>query len=83
MVIFGYKQTVKELAVFMAQCRNCGMQGWQRLYRVISWFTLFFLPVLPLWVSRKSVCGTCGTKQKLTKAEADTFLAHAGAPGHR
>ena len=54
MVIFGCRQTVKELATLMAQCRTCGMQGWQRIYRVISWFTLFFLPVLPLWVSRRS-----------------------------
>ena len=78
MIIFGYRQTVKELATLMTQCRNCGMQGWHRLYRVISWFTLFFIPVLPTWVSRKAVCGTCGLQWKLTKTEADALIAHSG-----
>jgi len=52
MVIFGWRQTMKELATVYAQCRSCGMQGWQRIYRIISWFTLFFVPVLPLFVSQ-------------------------------
>lgn len=83
MILFGYKQTVKELARVMAQCRNCGMQGWQVVFRVLNWFTLFFIPVLPLWISRKVQCGTCGTVQKLSKADADAMVAHAGgAPSY-
>jgi hypothetical protein len=77
MVIFGWRRTMKELATVFAQCRSCGMQGWQRIYRVISWFTLFFLPVLPLWVARKSFCNTCGRQWKLSKEEADALVAHA------
>jgi hypothetical protein len=68
---------MKELATVYAQCRSCGMQGWQRIYRVISWFTLFFVPVLPLFVSRKSFCGTCGRSWKLTKDEADALAQSA------
>jgi hypothetical protein len=55
------------------------MQSWQVVYRVLSWFTLFFIPVLPLWISRKVQCGTCGVTQKLTKPEADQLVAQAGA----
>ena len=77
MIIFGWRQTVKELATVFTQCRSCGMQGWQRIYRMISWFTLFFIPVLPLYLSRKAMCGTCGRQWKLTKAEADALTAHA------
>jgi hypothetical protein len=78
MILFGYRQTVKELARFMAQCRSCGMQGWQVVFRVLTWFTLFFIPVLPLWLSRKQQCGTCGVALKISKEEADRAIAHAG-----
>ncbi|GAA0936148.1 zinc-ribbon domain-containing protein [Virgisporangium ochraceum] len=77
MILFGYRQSVKELARLMMQCRSCGMQGWQVVYRVLTWFTLFFIPVLPLWVSRKQQCGTCGITQKVSKEEADAMVAHA------
>lgn len=83
MILFGYRQTVKEQARFMSQCRNCNMQGWQVVVRVLTWFTLFFIPVLPLWISRKQQCGTCGTVTKISKEEADRAIAHSGAqPGY-
>ena len=53
MILFGYRQTVKELARLVAQCRLCGMQSWLVVYRVLTWFTLFFVPVLPLWIFRR------------------------------
>ena len=81
MVIFGWKQKAKELAALMMQCRNCGMPGWQHVLRTMTWFTLFFLPVLPLWVSYQSVCGTCGAKAKLSKADADAMISQAQAHG--
>lgn len=78
MIIFGYRQTVKELATLITQCRKCGTQGWHRVYRLISWFTLFFIPVLPVWIKRSALCGTCGQKWTLTTAEAETLIAHSG-----
>ena len=77
MIIFGYRQTMRELGTLVMRCRHCGMQGWHRIYRLISWFTLFFVPVLPVWVSRVAFCGTCGLKAKLSKAEADALLPRA------
>jgi hypothetical protein len=77
MVIFGWRQTAKELAAMMMQCRRCGMPGWQHVVRTITWFTLFFLPVLPLWFSWKAICGTCGNKQKISKGDADQMVAQA------
>jgi hypothetical protein len=77
MIIFGWKPTVKELAALFTRCRSCGMQGWQRIYRTMTWFTLFFLPVLPLMVSRAVICGTCGTRTRLTRAESDALVAQA------
>lgn len=81
MILFGYKQTVKELARVQGQCPSCHMQSWLVGFRVLSWFTLFFIPVLPLWISRKMQCGTCGVTQKISKEQADQMVAHtAGAP---
>jgi hypothetical protein len=41
------------------------------------WFTVFFLPVLPLRVSGAMVCGRCGVNSQLTKAEAQALVARA------
>jgi hypothetical protein len=79
MVVFGWRQTAKQLATMMMQCRHCGMQGRQHVFRTITWFTLFWVPVLPLHFGWKMVCGTCGGKTKITKAQADAFAAQAPA----
>ena len=85
MVIFGWRQTVRELATLMMVCRLCGMQGWQRVFRRITWFTLFFVPLSPVWVSWGAQCGTCGKQHKFSKAQADELVAQAATaprPAH-
>jgi hypothetical protein len=77
MVIFGWKQTVRELGALFTYCHSCGLRGWQRIYQKMLWFTVFFLPVLPLRVSGAMVCGMCGVNSQLTKAEAQALVARA------
>jgi hypothetical protein len=77
MVIFGWKQTAKELGALFSYCGSCGQPGWQRIYQRMTWLTLFFVPVLPLRSTRALLCGTCGAQSKLTKPQAAALVARA------
>jgi hypothetical protein len=49
------------LASRLEECSNCGEIGNHWLVRKTTWFTLFWVPVLLVWVSHGQVCGNCAT----------------------
>jgi len=70
--IFGFgKQTVKELGTTeKIRCQNCGnVREWQ--YRkVTTWFSLFFIPVIPYKTTYIKSCPICKAALEVTKEEA-------------
>ncbi len=78
-VIFGIRRLGKVLATLSYVCGNCGQAAAHRIYTRWTFFSLFFLPVLPL--GRKqyhSQCIGCGAERKLTRQEAELIVG--GAP---
>ena len=71
---------VRTLAMATYACRTTNQPAAHRLSRIARWFTLFFIPVIP--VSRRYVltCAACGQSYKVTKANADEIIAQAEAP---
>lgn len=63
LLIMGMKARLKVLAEGMFWCPN---EGGQRHYRHVSarrWFTLFWIPVIPLGQLGESVeCSSCGAQ---------------------
>lgn len=61
MIIFGWRTRVTVLFTGMWQCPVCHAP---RVYRCVSlrrWFTLFFIPTIPLGKpTRHAECTTCG-----------------------
>merc|ERR1712080_418759 len=63
MIIFGYKGYLVKVdkpfrLYFCNHCNNCAEAFWhsERL-----WFTLFFLPIIPLWKTKPTLmCRICG-----------------------
>jgi hypothetical protein len=49
MIIFGWgRQTIKNYGfVFKNRCSNCNNEDYWHLLRIRTWFTLFFIPVIP------------------------------------
>ena len=49
MIIFGWNfQTIKQIGfVFKKVCEHCNNEEYWVLTRTITWFTLFFIPVIP------------------------------------
>ncbi|MCH4888494.1 zinc-ribbon domain-containing protein [Acidaminobacter sp. JC074] len=70
--IFGFgKQTVKELGTSeKIRCQNCGnVRPWE-YKKIRSWFSLFFIPVIPYKTVYIKSCPVCKTGLKVDKEEA-------------
>ena len=79
MIIFGLKSFVKTLAMLTLVCGRCGNPAAHRLVQRSRWFSLFFVPVIPLSFSRYTTCTFCGATHKVSKPDAQHMVATAGA----
>jgi Protein of unknown function (DUF2510) len=73
-LIFGFRRRVALLATLSLACPN-GHVAAHRILKLTRWFTLFFLPVIP--VSRKylSVCIQCGVTLDIPKSAAEEMAS--------
>ncbi len=78
--VFGFgKQTVKDYGQTPEQyCGRCHNQSLRRLAKVTSWFTLFFIPVIPYRSRYMLVCPVCGNAQELPKEEFEEIVRSLG-----
>jgi len=63
LIIFGTKLRARAIAVGEFFCPNCGVDRNYVLQQIRRWFTLFFLPVVPMGkvLGDQVKCSTCGT----------------------
>jgi len=61
MIIFGWNfQTIKQIGfVFKKVCEHCNNEEYWVLTRTITWFTLFFIPVIPYSFKFFLSCPVC------------------------
>ena len=77
-IIFGIKRMVHRLATVFAMCSQCGSPAAQVVARRSTWFSLFFIPVVPLGNKYFTTCTLCGVATKLDKEQALHLVALAG-----
>lgn len=77
MIIFGTRSFVKTLAMLTLVCSHCHNPAAHRLVQRSRWFTLFFIPLIPLGVTRYTTCAFCGATLKVSKQDADQMVAAA------
>lgn len=74
-VIFGWPRRTKDYGPSHPEyCPHCDNESWLTLVKERRWFSLFFIPVLPLgradyWL----VCSICGAAAELRKQEFKEF----------
>jgi hypothetical protein len=73
-ILFGFRSRVHNVAMLQLACRN-GHVAAHRLVKVVRWFTLFFIPVIPFSTTYLTACAQCGLQAKWTKQEAETMAA--------
>ena len=71
MIIFGWgKRTVKSYGESSQDyCNHCGNIGSWAYNRHRTWFTLFFIPVIPYGNMYVKQCMICGNYEELSKEE--------------
>jgi hypothetical protein len=70
-MIFGWgKVTKKRVApMFQKECSHCNTNHTWYLTVVKTWFTLFFVPIIPYENMYCIMCPSCGSYIKITKAD--------------
>jgi hypothetical protein len=81
MILWGWgKRTVKHLGQIRQTCPYCHNDGWLNVVTIRTWFTIFFIPVIPYRVRHAMLCTNCGGVVDLD-AERMTTVKQAIAAG--
>ncbi len=77
MIFYGTRTFVKQLGYMYqaAMCGRCQAQVRQVVIREWTWFTLFFIPLIPLWKSYFVVCPNCKERTKIKKHDAMSMIS--------
>ena len=79
LLIFGIRRRGYRIATVFAICGQCHTPAAQAIVRVKTFFTFFFIPLIPLGAKYRSTCTMCGTVVNLTKEQAETGVQQAQA----
>lgn len=82
MIIFGIRRMAHRIAVLTLLCHSCGNPCAQVLRKVVTWFTLFFIPVIPVRTRRILQCTFCAAESRISKTQAEQLLAQHSQPAH-
>ncbi len=77
LIIFGLRRRGHRLANVFAMCGVCHSPAAQGIVRVKTFFSLFFIPFIPVGTKYRSVCTMCGATSSLTREQADHAVASA------
>lgn len=76
MIIWGTRTFTKLLGhrIESTVCRHCQYAGRTAVVREWVWFTLFFIPLFPVWARYYFVCPNCKEMQKVKRSEAKAAI---------
>ena len=75
-IIWGFgKKTVKSFGLMpLRTCARCNNNIQYEILKVTTWFTLFFIPIIPYRVERFLVCPICHTAQPVSKEDFERLI---------
>ena len=77
-IIFGLRRLRKGMGPILLRCANCGASPLV-LFRVSTWFALFFIPVIPISFKHYTACPNCKRLDPVSKADVERAREHEGA----
>jgi hypothetical protein len=77
LLIFGVRRRGYRMVNVFAMCGTCHTPAAHAVVRVKTFFTFFFIPLIPLGSKYRSTCTMCGAVSNLTKEQADAAVATA------
>lgn len=75
MLIFGSRVTVAVVATFVYVCGRCHQNAAHHLSKRRRFFTLFFVPLIPMGTTYTDTCVACGIAHVVPKEQALGALA--------
>src|ERR1039458_84645 len=79
-ILFGFRRKSSRLATIFVMCAHDHTPPARALTRTRRFFTLFFIPVIPLGTKYFTTCTMCGHATRITKEGADQYLASVTRP---
>ncbi len=76
-IIFGFRRMRARLGTVLVMCGFCHTPAAHAITRIRKFFTLFFIPVLPLGAKYATTCTMCGRSALITKETADAYVSAA------
>ena len=79
-VIWGFRRYVTALGMLTLVCGHCQRPTAHPLRKVVTKFTLFWVPLFPTSTKYVLQCTFCGYAQQIGQDEADRLLASPPTP---
>ncbi|MEU6828869.1 hypothetical protein ABZ894_09475 [Nocardia beijingensis] len=79
MLIWGWQKRVHTLAMITLICGRCGNPAAHALRKLVTKFTLFFIPLFPISTKHHVDCTWCGASSSVAGPQVADLLARAGA----
>lgn len=80
MIIWGWRRYAQTIAMITFVCGHCGNPAAQTLRKLVTKFTLFFVPLFPVHRRFEVQCTFCGATGKVTKEQAEAMRAQSQGP---
>jgi hypothetical protein len=80
-LIWGFRSKLFVICTAMMRCGRCGRTCAQSLRRVKRYFTLFFIPLIPISTKHFVVCTGCAAATQITAEQAAEIEGHVFAGG--
>jgi hypothetical protein len=77
LLIFGVRRRGYRMVNVFALCGVCHAPAAQAVARIRTYFTFFFIPLIPLGSTYRSTCTLCGATISLTKEQAGIAVESA------
>ena len=76
LILFGTKGTRKVIGQtkWPWNCDHCNNQRTWAVVKDRNWFTLFFLPVIPLNTTQSVICPICGRAIRIDRNNRDEIM---------
>jgi hypothetical protein len=83
MFIWGWRTATATLATVMFLCQKHGQPAAHHVYKRVTKFTLFFIPLFPINSKYLVECALCGETRQVSKEDAQQIVAGAEQPTHQ
>jgi len=77
MFIWGWRTASTMLATVMFMCQRNGQPAAHHVYKRVTKFTLFFIPLFPINTKYVVECTLCGESRQVSKEDATQIAAGA------